>query len=401
MKRVLLIALVVLTCAREEKPVVTFWHVMSGPLGRQLDELIAEFNHSHPEGEVKSVHMGSYDVLAQKLMGAVASGTPPVIAQLYESWTDQFYRAGDLLPLETFITQDTGFARHDFFPVFLEDNTYDSLLVTLPFNKSIPVFYYNQDVFQQFGIETFPETWDEFRAVCMILQQGNAWPTSWPVDVWYFSTMLYQHGGSLLDEITHAPRFQEQEGVQALEYLVGLIHDSLLYVNPGFQRQIEFLAGNVVIIPASVTSWAFMQERLSFQMAVAPFPHGREKATVIAGTNVGMFRGSTDAQRRHAWKFIRWLLLPENQVRWTSATYYLPTRMSVTRLDAYKEFTGRNRGYDRIVQQLWVARTEPRTEEWFTGRIYLGEALEEAVRLQRTPQQALQHAARRLLVELY
>ncbi len=401
MKRILLIVLMVLGCAREDKTVVTFWHVMSGPLGRQLDELVAEFNRIHPEGEVRSVHMGSYDVLAQKLMGAVASGTPPVIAQLYESWTDQFYRAGDLLPLETFITSDSSFSRDDFFPVFLEDNIYDSILVTLPFNKSVPVFYYNQDVFQKFGIETFPVTWDEFRAVCMKLRQSGTWPTSWPVDVWYFSAMLYQHGGCLLDETTRAPRFQEAEGVQALEYLVGLIQDSLLYINPGFQRQIEFLAGNVVIIPASVTSWAFMKERLSFRMAVAPFPHGREEATVIAGTNIGMFRGSTDAQRRYAWKFIRWLLLPENQVRWTSATYYLPTRMSVMKLDEYKEFIQQNTGYDRIVRQLRTARTEPRTEEWFTGRIYLGEALEEAVRLQRTPRQALEHAARRLLVELY
>jgi sn-glycerol 3-phosphate transport system substrate-binding protein len=400
-KRILLIVLVVLGCAREDRTVVTFWHVMSGPLGRQLDEFVAEFNRLYPEGEVRSVHMGSYDVLAQKLMGAVASGTPPVIAQLYESWTDQFYRAGDLHPLESFIAVDTGFARDDFYPVFLEDNTYDSILVTLPFNKSIPVFYYNQDIFEQFDIREFPETWNEFRTVCQTLKLSGLWPTSWPVDVWYFSTMLYQHEGCLLDETTRAPRFHEKEGIQALRYLVGLIQDSLLYINPGFQRQIEFLAGNVVIIPASVTSWAFMKEQLPFRMAVAPFPHGTQRATVIAGTNIGMFKGSTDAQRQHAWKFIRWLLLPENQVRWTRATYYLPTRMSVTHLIAYKEFAKRNKGYDKIVEQLWIARTEPRTEEWFTGRMYLGEALEEAVRLQRTPQQALEHAARRLLVELY
>ena len=400
-KRILLIVLVILCCAREDRTVVTFWHVMSGPLGRQLDTLIAEFNRTHPEGEVRSVHMGSYDVLAQKLMGAVASGTPPVIAQLYESWTDQFYRAGDLYPLEQFIVHDTGFVRHDFFPVFLEDNTYDSVLVTLPFNKSVPVFYYNQDIFQQFDVEEFPETWDRFRSVCQMLKQGDAWPTSWPVDVWYFSTMLYQYGGCLLDETTQVPQFHERAGVQVLEYLVSMIQDSLLYINPGFQRQIEFVAGNVVIIPASVTSWAFMKERLPFRMAVAPFPHGSARATVIAGTNIGMFRGSTDRQRQHAWTFITWLLTPENQMRWTSGTYYLPTRMSVTSLASYREFVDRNPGYDDIVQQLRVARTEPRTEEWFTGRIYLGEALEEALRLQRTPRQALQHAAQRLLVELY
>lgn len=401
MKKILLIVFLILGCAREQKTVVTFWHVMSGPLGTKLNELVAEFNRIYPEAEVRSVHMGSYDVLAQKLMGAVASGSPPVISQLYESWTDQFYRAGDLLPLEAFVAGDTGFNRDDLYPVFLEDNMYDSILVTLPFNKSIPVFYYNRDIFKQSNIQEFPKIWDEFRTVCETLKKSGTWPTSWPVDVWYFSTMLFQHEGCLLDATTRAPRFHEKEGIEVLEYLVGLIQDSLLYINPGFLRQIEFLAGNVAIIPASVTSWAFMKERLSFRMAVAPFPHGTQRATVIAGTNIGMFKGSTDAQRQHAWTFIRWLLLPENQVRWTSATYYLPTRMSVTHLTAYKEFAKRNPGYDNIVAQLSVARTEPRTEEWFTGRIYLGEALEEAVRLQRTPEQALEHAARRLLVELY
>jgi sn-glycerol 3-phosphate transport system substrate-binding protein len=171
-------------------------------------------------------------------------------------------------------------------------------------------------------------------------------------------------------------------------------------VNPGFQRQDEFLSGNVAMIPASVVSWAFMKGRTSFEMGVAPFPQGRLRATVIAGTNIGMFRKTTKAQQELAWQFIRWFLEPENQARWTEASYYLPARRSATRTRVFQEFLAENPEYSRIVEQLDFARTEPKTKEWFAGRIYLNDAIEEAMRLGRSPQQALDDAAQRLRIEL-
>jgi len=401
MKKIwIFIVLLLLTCQKSEKNTVTFWHVMSGPLGTRLDEMITDFNAQHPEGEVKSVHMGSYDALVQKLMGAVASNTPPVISQMYESWTDQFYEAGFLAPLGNFVAQDSMFDLEDFWPVFIEDNTYDSVLVTLPFNKSVPVFYYNHDILRAVGVDTFPKDWNEFRDVCERLRDTGVWATSWPIDVWYFSTMLYQAGGELYDARNNEPRFNEEPGVEVLTFIVELVKDSLLYLNPGFQRQVEFLSQRVIMIPASVVSWAFIKDRPQFTMKVAPFPGGREPATVIAGTNIGMFAKSSPAQKRLAWEFISWFLKPENQMRWTEASYYLPTRRSTLHLPAFLTFAQENSGYLSIVEQLANARTEPKSKEWFSGRIYLNEALEEAVRLERTPGDALDFAARRLQVEV-
>jgi ABC-type glycerol-3-phosphate transport system substrate-binding protein len=387
-------------CKKDDVVTVDFWHVMGGPLGRRLDEMIGDFNRLHPQGRVRSVHMGSYDVLAQKLMGAISSNSPPVIAQMYESWTDQFWEAGDLLPMEEFIRGEAGFELEDFYPVFIEDNTYDSVLVTLPFNKSVPVFYYNFDLLQKHNIDSFPQDWMEFRDVCQRVRESGVWPTSWPIDVWYFSTMLYQHGGVLYDEAAGEPRFNAQEGIQVIEYLVNLVKDSLFYLSPGFQRQDEFLSGNVAMIPASVVSWAFMKGKSQFRMGVAAFPQGRDKATVIAGTNIGMFKKSSTAQQKLAWEFIKWFLAPENQVRWTEASYYLPTRRRAIQTEAFKKFVAENPEYSAIVAQLEFAQTEPKVKEWFTGRIYLNEAMEEAMRLERTPRQALDDAATRLLIEL-
>lgn len=134
-------------------------------------------------------------------------------------------------------------------------------------------------------------------------------------------------------------------------------------------------------------------------MGVAPFPQDSCKAVVIAGTNIGMFRQITEEQKRLAWEFIRWFLKPENQMHWTEASYYLPTRKSTTEIPAYRKFLDENPGYDKIVEQLDFAKTEPMVKEWFTGRIYLNEAREEAVRLERRPQEALDYAAQRLAIE--
>ena len=396
----LLLLIPLISCTKEQKCTVYFWHVMGGPIGRKLEQMIQEFNRLHPEGEIKSAQMGSYDALAQKLMGAIASNSPPTIAQMYESWTDQFLRAGYLEPIQHFIDKDSFFDIADFFPVFIEDNTFDSIIVTLPFNKSLPVFYYNATIFDSTGIEKFPENWVEFRLACEKIKKFKIWPTSWPIDVWYFGSMLYQEGGELFNQELKKPMFHSQAGVKVLGYMVDLVKDSLFYLNPGFQRQDEFLSGNVAIIPASVVSWAFLKGRHKFKMGVAPFPQGTNKGVVIAGTNIGIFKKASPTQKNLAWEFIKWFLEPKQQIEWTKASYYLPTRRSVVRLPEFQIFLSENPNYDKIIAQLEFARTEPKTKEWFTGRIYLNEALEEALRLERTPEKALENAAKRFLVDL-
>ncbi|MEO0190105.1 MAG: ABC transporter substrate-binding protein [candidate division WOR-3 bacterium] len=398
--RYILIIFFFISCSKEQKCTVYFWHVMGGPIGRKLEQMIQEFNQLHPEGEIKSVQMGSYDALAQKLMGAIASNSPPTIAQMYESWTDQFFKAGYLEPLQNFVNNDTSFNLMDFYPVFIEDNTFDSLIVTLPFNKSLPVFYYNATLFDSAGINQFPENWIEFRVVCEKLRKFRIWPTSWPIDVWYFSSMIYQEGGELFNSELKKPMFNSEVGVKVLKYLVELVKDSLFYLNPGFQRQDEFLSGNVATIPASIVSWAFMKGRPKFKMGVAPFPQGTYKGIVIAGTNIGMFKKSSFQQKKLAWEFIKWFLEPRQQIEWTTTSYYLPTRRSVAQLPDFQKFLSENPNYDKIIAQLEFASTEPKTKEWFTGRIYLNEALEESMRLERTPEQALNNAAKRFLVDL-
>ncbi len=395
------------SCRKRERIEISFWHVMAGPIGDTLDQMIAEYNREHPDIFIKSVNMGSYDALVQKLMGAVSANEPPVIAQMYESWTDQFFKAGKLIPVERFIKEDTSFIIDNFFPVFIEDNRYDSVMVTLPFNKSVPVFYYNRDMFAKVGIKEFPRTWSEFKTICKKLtrdedQDGNpeVWATSWPIDVWYFSTMLYQKNGCLFDEVTKKVCFNSQEGIEVLDFIVSLVKEKLLYIVPGFQRQDEFISGRIAMIPASIVSLAFLRDRVEFNMGIAPMPQWDRKTVVIAGTNIGIFARASQTQQREAWQFIKWLIKPENQIRWTRASCYLPLSSDIVDHPEMEDFFNKHQGYREIIKELDSARTEPKTKEWFIGRNYLNEALEAAIRGKYRSQEALDIAAAKTAKEI-
>ncbi|MEO0009052.1 MAG: ABC transporter substrate-binding protein, partial [candidate division WOR-3 bacterium] len=89
--------------AAGRKIIVTFWHAMGGPLGDALEAMIQEFETQHPEIDIQPVSMANYSSLSQKLMGAVQVNAPPNLAQMYESWTSQFYALNKLVPADSLI----------------------------------------------------------------------------------------------------------------------------------------------------------------------------------------------------------------------------------------------------------------------------------------------------------
>ena len=62
---------------------ITFWHAMSSGHQPTLQALADEFMQAHPDIKVTLVYQGHYGDLSQKLLSAVAAGTPPVMAQMY------------------------------------------------------------------------------------------------------------------------------------------------------------------------------------------------------------------------------------------------------------------------------------------------------------------------------
>ena len=421
----LLVALLLaaaMACGREADPdnspvQVVFWHAMGGPLGDVLeDSLIAEFNSLHHDIEILPVCMGNYSALSQKIMAGVMADSPPGMAQAYETWTAQLIRGRALVPLDSLMEADSSYTAemwNDFFPVFQANNTFDGSVYSFPFNKSVPLIYYNVELFDSLGVAP-ATTWEEQRELLEILtHDGNSdgdlfdaddrHGTAFSTSVWTFECLLAQAGGSLLNSDSTETAFNSSQGVEALEYMTTLLYvDSTAYLTSGYDHQKGFAEGRVGQVQGSVTSLAFMirdMERRAdsglstFTIGTAPLPAGREQAVYISGTNVILFNNEDPRVVEAGWEFIKWFTQPDIQARWFAGSGYLPTRVSSLEEPAVIAKMEEYPGLEAVLEQLDYAVFEPQITAWYDGRAFLSESIEIVLYGRMTPEEALSRAA--------
>ncbi len=385
---------------------VTFWHAMGGPLGDALKEMVAEFEKENPDIDIVPVSMGGYSSLSQKLMGAIQVNAPPDMAQMYESWTTQFHQLNKLVLLDSFIKGPDGLTQDelaDFYPSFIEDNSWGGRIVTLPFNKSVPVFFYNIQMLENAGYETFPKTWPEFRTMVKKLtnRKCGIWGTVGGVNQWMFGCMLRQLGGDFVDLAWGKALFNSPAGIEAARFMHELIAvDSSAVFGMGYDPQNDFLSGKIACIWGTSVSWVYMRDKMTFPVGIAAIPCWDKKNAISFGTNIGIFRTGTPKQIEACWRFIKWFTSPEHQAEWAQRTFYVPARKSSLQKPGYAEMIERIPGLKDELAQLDYMSFEPKSEEWFNGRKVLGEGLEKVMRGQMSAKAALDEAAAEVEKEL-
>jgi multiple sugar transport system substrate-binding protein len=387
-----------------------FWHAMGGPLQDALDELVLEFNETHPDIQIESVGMGNYQALSQKIMAAVAAGQPPDFAQAYEAWTENLIDNGSTEPLTAYIDGPDGLTADelaDFVPGMIENNTWRGQIYSFPFNKSVRAVYWNKDLFAEEGLSAAPVNWDEYRDFSRRLTKDrngdgtiDQWGTAGQISAWMFENLLIQNGGKILSDDGTRAAFDSPEGLEALEFMVELLTD-FGKVTSGYEYQNDFQAGKVGMIEGSTVSLSFMEGKYTFDMAVAPLPAQKQRACLVAGTNIVIFADSPAAKKAAAWKFIKWFTSPEITARWAARTGYAPVRMSAMDDPVMVQRFDEIEGLREVIAQLDFATYEPRSAAWYAGRKSLEETgIESALRRQRSPREALASAAAAVNAEL-
>jgi len=408
---ILLMIIALVGCARKARREIIFWHALGGPPGDALDSLIHEFNRLYPDIQIKSVSMGSYQALSQKIMASIQAGTQPDIAQVYESWTANLMKDNVILALDTYIDADSLFkaSLDDIYPVFIDNNTIDGKIWSFPFNKSVRVMYYNKDLFYRYGLDYNkpPKTWQEYRQLCQLFTTGvgseKKWGTTFNTDVWRFENLLLQAGGELMDATFTRPLFNSEAGVEALEFFTNLLNvDKTAYQSSGYDGQNNFLAQNVAFVEGSSASYAYMRDaEITFNMGVAAVPYFRTRRNYISGTNIAIFDKGTPEKSQAAYEFIKWFTATEQTARFSALTNYMPVRRSAFQQPEIQKMLLENPSLADVYEQLEYAEFEPQIPAWFEFRKYFEEKVLESVFLQNlTPQEALSQAEQRFLTDL-
>jgi hypothetical protein len=93
---------------------------------------------------------------------------------IYLSQTDSLVDKKDLLDLTGYVSDDKRLAANNVYPALLSANLHQGRLLGLPYLVTVPVIFYNQQVFDKYKV-SYPAitwTWSEYVAICASLQKG-------------------------------------------------------------------------------------------------------------------------------------------------------------------------------------------------------------------------------------
>ena len=238
---------------------IEFWTLLTGPLGERLDGMVTEYNASQDAVEVVNVNQGGYNEIQQKMLAALAAGSPTYVVTMIDYKNVPFYaNSGVLEPISDWASAED---MADFIPGLLADLTLDGKVYALPMNRSTQGLYYNKDLFREAGLDPDkpPETWDEVRQYgAAIAALGDDFSGIYGTGnmQWYFEPFVYEFGGSFSDADCNFT-FNDEYGVAAATYLSDLVHEDGVAIIPSImsgpfdQQATEFVQGKVGMLRQS------------------------------------------------------------------------------------------------------------------------------------------------------
>ncbi|MBW2558973.1 MAG: extracellular solute-binding protein [Deltaproteobacteria bacterium] len=146
---------------------INWWHAMKGARGKVVDNMIKVFNDSQSDYVVVGTYKGNYDETVNAGVAAYRARKQPHLLQSFEVGTQTMMLSGAIYPVYK-LMKDEGYNinwKGYLQPVLSYYMNANGDLMSMPFNSSTPVMYYNVDLFKKAGIpmldKTTPVTWDE------------------------------------------------------------------------------------------------------------------------------------------------------------------------------------------------------------------------------------------------
>ena len=385
---------------------VSLWFSYGGTNRDVLENLVGRFNRGQARDYVQAVYQGDYFEGLAKLRTAIAARCPPVLSHVVGEVVPYLARAGVLEPLADY----PDLRDLDLIPELGQERSWvgggAQPPCALPFNRSTPIAYLNQDLLARAGLHA-PRDWNELRAVSRRLterREGGRFGFGCPINWWFWVALVAQAGGSIVAADGRIS-LGDEAGVEALGLWQELVRDGSMKPPPGRdynaweQCNQDFLSGRVAMIWSSTAFLKYLEAHAGFKMLVAPLPAGIKRAVPTGGTFWIVLRSAPSAEKAAAARFLRFMHAPEQVITWSTRTGYIPvTRAAVSTLEAQGYYAAHPN--DRVaLDQLSVVEPWPWSVDLFRiQREIVQPRLESAVIEQRDAR-ALLTEARALALE--
>jgi sn-glycerol 3-phosphate transport system substrate-binding protein len=362
--------------AADARTTITWWHAMGGELGQKLDQIVAGYNASQDQYTVEATYKGSYAETMTAAIAAFRAKQQPDIVQVFEVGTGTMMAAkGAVYPVYQ-LMKDMGapFDPKAFLPAVVGYYTdANGNMLSMPFNSSTPILYYNKDAFKKAGLDpnTPPATWEDVVADSKkIMDSGAAkcgftsgW-ISW-VQTENFSAWHNQPIGTL------------QNGIGGMDARLTYAKDALLvkhwddlaawqksgvfeYGGPGGGNDAppKFYSGECAMYMNSSASRAgVVANAKTFEVGYGMMPYyagtkGAPQNSIIGGATLWVLQGHPKEEYQGVANFLTYLSSPAVQADWHQFSGYLPITQAAYDLSKSQGYYDKTPGADVGIKEI-------------------------------------------------
>lgn len=324
-----------------------FWYGLSGDLSERVQEMCTRFNASQSDYEVSCVSQDNYDNNLQNTIAAFRAKKQPTVTQIFDAGTLDLMLSDAFVPVRQLMEQN-GY-QIDWDNYFAGVGSYFSTstgeMLSMPFNNSTAVIYYNTDALAKVGFEGVPQTWSQVEDVARKMKAaGYECPVAFdPSGAWQWfeqfsaihnqpiATLGNGFGGLEAEMAVSKGKFVDQLTWIKAMYDEGLfVHKSK---DAGETSNDAFVNGNCQITSSSVADHGTFgkqaKEGVNWTNAMLPMLDGFERHnSFVGGASLWTLKGKSEEEYKGAAAFFNFLATPEETQHWSTITGYIPVTNS-------------------------------------------------------------------------
>ena len=352
---------------------IHWWHSNTGRNAELIGKFVSEFNASQSAYKVVAVYKGGYAESMSAAIAAYRAHNPPDIVQVFEVGTATMMAAkGAVVPVYKLMRDaHVKFDPKAYLPAVASYYT-DSQgrMLSLPFNSSTAVLFYNKDMFRKAGLDPNkpPKTWEELGedatkikasgASCAFTTSWQSWVQLENASAWHnvpFATLNNGFGG-----MNARLEFNNPVIVKHIAFLGQMAKDGrFVYVGRNSAADSKFYAdkNSCAMITESSASYGKTKKNAKFDFGISELPYhegvkGAPQNTIIGGASLWVFSGKPKSHYKGIAEFFNFISSPKIQAEWHQVTGYAPITVAAYELTKKEGFYKENPGTDIAVKQL-------------------------------------------------
>ncbi|MCH8035986.1 MAG: sn-glycerol-3-phosphate ABC transporter substrate-binding protein UgpB [Proteobacteria bacterium] len=397
---------------------IQWWHAMGGALGETVNDIAAGFNRSQTDYVIKAVYKGNYTETMTAGIAAFRSGKPPHIMQVFEVGTATMMAAkGAIYPVYKLMADEgIPFDESRYLSAVIGYyTTTDGKLLSMPFNSSTPVVFWNKQAFEKAGLDRAPETWEEMGEFSKkIIASGGAdcgftigWQ-SWSMlenfSAWHdvpFATKENGFAGLDTEFVFNSPLH-----VKHIQQLADWQADKVFtYGGRRGEGNPLFANGKCAMLINSSAYYSGLRKSAKFDFGTSQLPYwsdveGAPQNSIIGGATLWVLQGNPKGDYAGVAAFLNYLSDVFVQTFWHQNTGYVPITNAAYELTKRSGYYEKNEGRDVAIIQMSAKAPTPNSKGLRLGsfvqtRDIINEELEAIWAGKKTAQQGLDDAVAR------